>query len=111
MRRALRDMLPLPVLRRPKTPLTGDPQWEAALCQGLPPLQPASQLAQYVDPRIVPHQANPDVMSFWADLRPRALDYWLRNLPASVPATKPHGENREEKYQEPDTQGILPVVS
>jgi asparagine synthase (glutamine-hydrolysing) len=111
MRRALRGMLPLPVLKRPKTPLTGDPQWEAALRLGLPPLQPAPQLAQYIDPSVVPDRADQDMMSFWGDLRPRALDYWLRNLPPSVPAKKPHGESLEERDREPDTQGILRVAS
>ncbi len=111
VRRAMRNMLPHPVLERPKTPLNGDPQWEAALRLGLPPLQPTPQLAQYVDLSVVPDRANRDMMLFWADLRPRALDYWLRNLPVSVPARNPHGQNREEQDREPDSEGILPVAS
>ncbi len=100
IRRALRDMLPLPVLKRPKTTLTGDPQWEAVLRLGLPPLQSTPELARYVDGSVVPDRVSQDMMSFWCDLRPRALDYWLRNLPASVPT-----------HRELDNRGILRVAS
>jgi asparagine synthase (glutamine-hydrolysing) len=80
VRRAMRRALPAPVLKRPKTPLTGDPQWEGALRLGLPTLRPAARLEKYVDIMAVPNQVNQDMMTFWADLRPHALNYWLRNL-------------------------------
>lgn len=80
MRRAMRGVLPGPVLARPKTPLSGDPQWESALRVGLPRLRPAASLGKYVNVAAVPTQPNRDMMSFWADLRPRALNYWLGNL-------------------------------
>jgi asparagine synthase (glutamine-hydrolysing) len=80
LRRAMRGILPDPVLMRPKSPLSGDPQWEAALSCGLAPLLPACGLEKYVDPIRTPRQVNQDMMTFWADLRPQFLNYWLRNL-------------------------------
>ncbi len=80
LRRAMRDELPDPVLRRPKTPLSGDPHWEAVRRLGLAPLRPVAGLEKYVDVIRVPDKADRAIMTFWADLRPRALNYWLRNL-------------------------------
>jgi asparagine synthase (glutamine-hydrolysing) len=80
VRRAMRDLLPASVLRRPKSPLAGDPQWEGACTLGLAPLLPAARLEKYVDSGRVPAQADQDVIAFWVHLRPRALNYWLRNL-------------------------------
>jgi asparagine synthase (glutamine-hydrolysing) len=80
VRRAMRNVLPAEVLKRPKTPLTSDPQWHDALRIGLPALRPADGLGKYVDISTVPDRVNQDMMTFWADLRPRALNYWLRNL-------------------------------
>jgi len=85
IRRAMRKVLPAPVLKRPKTPLTGDPQWEAALRLGLPRLLPQAGLASYVDPARVPVQADQDMMTFWTNLRPRTLNYWLGNLQSQRP--------------------------
>jgi asparagine synthase (glutamine-hydrolysing) len=73
VRRAMRDALPAEVLRRPKSPLTGDPRWESASRTGLAALQPALRLQEYVDPVRVPDQADQDMITFWVDLRPRAL--------------------------------------
>lgn len=81
VREAMRGVLPTPVLRRAKTPLSGDPQWEAALLSGMRGFLPTSRLELYVDPIRVPVEVNQDVIRFWTDLRPRTLDYWLRNLP------------------------------
>ena len=36
--------------------------------------------SQNVDSTQVPLRADQDMMTFWADLRPRTLNYWLRNL-------------------------------
>lgn len=80
VRRAMRDALPAEVLRRPKSPLTGDPRWESARRTGLAALQPALPLQEYVDPVRVPDQADQDMITFWVNLRPRAFNYWLRNL-------------------------------
>jgi hypothetical protein len=80
IRRAMRGILPAQVLRRSKSPLSGDPQWEATLSCGLAPLSPVRGLEKYVDSIRMPHQVNQDMMTFWADMRPRTLNYWLRNL-------------------------------
>jgi asparagine synthase (glutamine-hydrolysing) len=80
LRRAMRGVLPAPVLRRRKSPLTGDPQWQLARRLGLAPLLPALRLGKYVDLTRVSDRADRDMMTFWADLRPRTLDYWLRNM-------------------------------
>jgi hypothetical protein len=37
-------------------------------------------MEQYVDFVRVPNRADQDTMTFWADLRPRTLNYWLRNM-------------------------------
>ena len=80
MRRAMHGILPDPVLRRPKSPLSGDPRREGAVRCGMRALQPTARLHEYVDPIRVPNQAGQDMMNFWADLRPRTLNYWLRNV-------------------------------
>jgi asparagine synthase (glutamine-hydrolysing) len=107
VRRAMRGVLPGPVLRRPKTPLTGDPQWEGALRLGLPPLRPAAGLEKFVRIAAVPDQADQDMMTFWADLRPRALNYWLQNLHATANvASERVGPDRER-----ESKGILRAAS
>ena len=80
IRRAMRGLLPDQVLRRSKSPLSGDPQWEAVrnLCPA--PLLPAAGLEKYVDFIRVPDLAGQDMMNFRAALRPCTLNYWLRNL-------------------------------
>ena len=76
----MRGALPEAVLRRAKSPLTGDPQWEGAQRFGIAPLVPAAGLEKYVDFIRVPDRVGHDMMLFWVDLRLRALNYWLRNL-------------------------------
>jgi asparagine synthase (glutamine-hydrolysing) len=80
IRRAMWGILPDQVLGRPKSPLTGDPQWDAACNLGPAPLRPAAGLEKYVDFIRVPDLAGQDMMNFQAALRPRTLNYWLRNL-------------------------------
>jgi asparagine synthase (glutamine-hydrolysing) len=80
LRRAMHGVLPEKVLRRPKSPLRGDSQWEGARRLGLNKLDPSLGLETYVDVRGVPDRASQDMINFWVDFRPRALNYWLRNL-------------------------------
>ncbi len=87
LRRAMRGVLPVPVLRRPKSPLVGTPQWEGTLRSGLSPLRPVGGLEKYVIQ--TPDLANQDMMNFWVGLRPRALNYWLRNLQSKVRRAPP----------------------
>jgi len=80
IRRAMREVLPAQVLRRPKSPLTGDPRWEGARRLGVATLDPEAGLEKYVDYIRSADPADQDMIAFWIDLRPRALNYWLRNL-------------------------------
>src|SRR5205807_6196741 len=49
LRRAMRGLLPEPVLRRPKSPLARGPWVECVQQRGLPALIPAPALGSYVD--------------------------------------------------------------
>lgn len=80
VRRSMQKILPAEVLRRPKSPLQGDSQWEGARGLDLGKFQPAPALEPYVDIGKMPHRASQDMINFWVDFRPRALNYWLRNL-------------------------------
>ena len=80
LRRAMRGVLPDLVLRRPKSPLTSDREWEGARRTGLPRLVPAQSFSKFVDSFRVPSEAGPDMFAFRVDLRPRGLNFWLRNL-------------------------------
>jgi asparagine synthase (glutamine-hydrolysing) len=82
LRCAMRGVLPVSVLRRPKSPLAGTPQWEGTLRSRPSPLRPVPELEKYVIR--TPDLANQDMMNFWIGLRPRALNYWLRNLQTKV---------------------------
>jgi hypothetical protein len=77
------------VLRRPMAPRVGPPQGVGARRCGPSPLRPAGQLEKYVDFIRTPDLANQDMMSFWNGLRPRALNYWLRNLQSKVHRAPP----------------------
>jgi asparagine synthase (glutamine-hydrolysing) len=80
LRRAMRGRLPKSVLRRPKSPLVRDPWTDRVLECGLPPLIADPRLETYVDTTRVPGIVAGNESRFWLDLRPRALNYWLRNL-------------------------------
>ncbi len=98
VRRAMLGQLPAAVLRRPKAPLAGDPQWKEMQSLGTRTLKPSGELAAYVDVLRLRNRAGRN-MNSWADFRPRALNHWLRNLrPESRTASdgklseKNHGE-------------------
>ena len=81
LRRAMRRSIARPSAAAAKVPVERRsamggraPAWLARHCS------PKLGLEKYVDPTRVPDQANHDMMTFWADLRPRTLNYWLRNL-------------------------------
>jgi asparagine synthase (glutamine-hydrolysing) len=114
VRRAMRGILPDQVLRRSKSPLSGDPRWEGAVRCGVPALQPTARLQEYVDPSSVPSQAGQDMMNFWADLRPRTLNYWLRNMQSSKAHDFAMEKIRNEHITGSDRRGgkeILGAVS
>ena len=79
-RRAMSGVLPDPVLRRPKSPLTSDPAWQHARHSGFPPLRPAPALGKYVNVERVAGGAGDDMALFQMNFRPFALNYWLQNL-------------------------------
>ena len=93
VRRAMREVLPTPVLDRPKSPFSGDPQWEIARRLSPTGLLPVAGLEKYVDSTLVPDRADQDMMTFWANLRPRTLNYWLRNL-----------QNKADRFEVPGPQ-------
>lgn len=95
VRRAMRGTLPDAVLRRPKSPLTGDPCWIGAGRWGLPELN-RQQLCRYVDSERVPKLAGIDMISFRINFRPFALAYWLRN--ESTGMTEPKKENFNNEF-------------
>jgi asparagine synthase (glutamine-hydrolysing) len=81
LRKAMRGLLPGPVLRRPKCPVVSDPWVERVLQCGLPPLIPSPTLEAYVDTRRLQGvTARDDRARFWVDFRTHSLAYWLRTL-------------------------------
>jgi asparagine synthase (glutamine-hydrolysing) len=104
VRRAMQEVLPTPVLRRPKSPLTSDPAWEGARRFGLTALLPAARFEKYVDSIRVPKQPDQDMTTFRVDLRPRALNYWLRNLHVKAHAFTPE-KAQNEYFAEHDRGG------
>src|SRR5439155_14457939 len=85
VRRAMRDVLPDSVLRRPKSPLTSDPAWEGSRHSGLPPFRPTPALCEYVNVERVPKDAGADMVLFRTNFRPLALNYWFENLRQEPP--------------------------
>ena len=55
---SMERVLPLRVLRRPKSPLTGDPQWDRIGASGAAALIPAFELEKYVDLTRMPDPAR-----------------------------------------------------
>jgi asparagine synthase (glutamine-hydrolysing) len=84
LREALRDLLPEEVRVRKKTPLRGDPLllhaerngWKAVLSNGA-----CERLKKFVNCKMLSATSRPALgLSMWADLRPIALDYWLKGV-------------------------------
>ena len=94
----MRGVLPASLLRRPKSPLTSDPIWETARYTGLRPLS-TSTLFEYVDCDRVPNDPGTTIGAFSVNLRPRALNYWLKNL-----RRQPHNISKEDLENEFTTQ-------
>lgn len=88
LREAMRGLLPAPVLRRPKTPLAGDPIMTRLQVREEPHvmyLDPAPGLQKYVDVSALPRRNDPDHLEHaWMNLRPLALNYWLQNSKLSL---------------------------
>ncbi len=84
LRRAMHGLLPEEIRVRKKTPLQADPlqlhaeksSWKAVLPNGA-----CDRLENFVNFRMLSATSRPALgLSLWADLRPIALDYWLKSV-------------------------------
>ena len=80
IRRAMRHVLPAAVLRRRKSGLASDPDYEIVRRVGLPALAADERLTHFVDTARVPGVEGSGMIDFRTDFRPRALNCWLTNL-------------------------------
>jgi asparagine synthase (glutamine-hydrolysing) len=80
IRRAMRRSLPKAVLRRPKAPLDPNPWVEFSRRFGFQPIVPAEGFEQYVDVERVPGGTVTTSSTYEEALRPRRLNYWLKNI-------------------------------
>jgi asparagine synthase (glutamine-hydrolysing) len=84
LREAMRQLLPEEVRLRRKTPLRGDPLqlhaekngWRPVLADGA-----CERLSMFVNCKVLSATSRPALgLSLWADLRPIALDHWLKSV-------------------------------
>jgi asparagine synthase (glutamine-hydrolysing) len=84
LREAMNGLLPEEVRVRKKTPLRGDPLllhaekngWKAVVTDGA-----CEILSKFVNCKMLSATSRPALgLSLWADLRPIALDYWLKSV-------------------------------
>ena len=84
LRTAMKGLLPVEVRVRKKTPLRGDPLqlhaekngWKVVLSESA-----CWRLSKFVNYRMLSATSRPALgLSLWADLRPIALDYWLKSV-------------------------------
>ena len=85
IRYAMKRVLPDAVLRRPKTPLQGEPDFERVRRYGLPPAGRTPRLEVFGDARLLEGRAlTPAQVD--AELRFVRLSHWLANLDRPAPA-------------------------
>jgi asparagine synthase (glutamine-hydrolysing) len=82
LRIGMRGLLPAPLLRRPKTPVAGDPLLRVLRNERRPvPVDLAPELAEMVDPALLPRYAGGSAPDDWTDpslhMRPLVLSAWL----------------------------------
>jgi asparagine synthase (glutamine-hydrolysing) len=84
LRRALHDLLPKEILMRPKTGFQGDPvvlQMTKNNWTPLPLAPPTESILQFVTwPELSAALQKGSLVFPWAELRPVALEYWLRGI-------------------------------
>jgi len=78
LRRAMRGILPKPVLRRGKAGVPGATMIQRVIRSGLPPLEPKPELSAYVDTHRFPKDVSADDWLLGCDLRARSLNNWLK---------------------------------
>jgi asparagine synthase (glutamine-hydrolysing) len=101
MRRAFAGVLPRAVLRRPKSPLAADPEYQRARALGMPGLPVREALPGYVNPGRFPATVSANVEEYRTDMRPIALAYWLRGLENSKTASLLEEERNGTTEQPP----------
>ena len=79
IRRSMRTALPADLLRRKKTSIAVDPNFQRAMASGLPLLTPHPSLLNYVNPDKIPLAPRSSV-ELRVALRPHGLNYWLHDL-------------------------------
>jgi len=79
IRRAMRGTLPREILTRKKTAMRASADLARAAAHGFPRLQPAPELAAFVNASRVPAQPT-RIAEFRSALRPLGLNYWLARL-------------------------------
>ena len=83
LRESMRDALPLEVLARPKTPLAGFPFMEILKdprSRWIDEFAPSPATTAYVNRAKIPlTRSDPDPEAAWLNLRPVALDLWIRD--------------------------------
>ena len=84
LRVAMRGSLPEALLRRPKSPLAGDPlraHLQTVDCSWLDRFEASPDLARFVNRTAIPPIANAaSTANPWLDLRPFCLNYWLSRV-------------------------------
>lgn len=79
-RRALAGALPRAVIRRPKSPLVKDPNYERARRCGMPQFPVTKTLLEYVNPSLIPSKAGENIEDFRTNMYPVGLAFWFHNL-------------------------------
>jgi asparagine synthase (glutamine-hydrolysing) len=77
LRRALRGIIPEAVRRRPKTPLSSNPDYELFRRCGLPAVRPSALLTRYRNTRAQLESDSATIPAISAGFRFVALSYWL----------------------------------
>jgi asparagine synthase (glutamine-hydrolysing) len=80
LRRAMRGLLPDPILQRDKAPLYPDPWTAQAAKIGIAPINSTPELSSYVDGTKVPSGSPGTLADFRSAMQPRSLNYWLINV-------------------------------
>ena len=73
--------------------MTGDPDYDMIRRAGPPPIVAGPLFRQYVDPVRIPDAAASSMITFRADFRPRALNYWLTNLQGALQHVEEENEH------------------
>jgi asparagine synthase (glutamine-hydrolysing) len=95
MRRAMRDVLPEPLVRRPKSSVFCADIMEPLKRRGRVPMEPAPGIESYVDLKRFPETIDGNMWAMGDCLRARLLNHWLQYSLNSV-----HNQARGGAYNE-----------